>query len=194
MIGFDDIQTILRGIWRGNINVNTLPKQVYDENRNRLTNGVEKGFGSKLKDLNQGTQQFRTMQSLQNNVTFFSAAKTFQQVNDMQFARFSEEGFLLSFNDFKKEAMPMFNQYNVDWLETEWNTSVSQSQSAEQWITIQGNKGALPLLKYQTAKDERVRSEHAAWDGITRPVDDSFWDTHYPNNGYNCRCMVFKQR
>lgn len=192
MIGLEDIQAILRGIWRGNVNVNTLPKKVYDENRNRLNNGVEKGFGSKLNDFNQGTQEFRTMQSLHDNVTFFSAAKTFQQVNDMQFERFDENGFLRSFNDFKKEALPIFNKYNVDWLETEWNTSVSQSQSAEQWIGIQANKKDLPLLQYRTANDARVRDAHKAWDGIIRPVGDPFWDTRLPNNGYNCRCIVIQ--
>jgi len=192
MISVQDIQAILRGIWRGNINVNTLPKKVYDENRNKLNKGVEKGFGSKLSDLGSDTQRFRTMQSLQENVTFFSAAKTFQQVNDMQFLRFDEQGFIRSFNDFKKDAGQVFETYNVDWLETEFNTSISQSQSAEQWLTIQANKKDLPLLKYQTANDERVRDEHTAWDNIIRPVDDPFWNSHYAPNGYNCRCTIIQ--
>jgi len=192
MISLDDVNTILRGIWRGNINVNTLPKKVFNENNNKLTEGVEKGFGSKLSDLNEGTPRFKTMQSLQNNVTFFSAAKTFQQVNAMQFSRFDEKGFILSFNDFKKEAAPVMELYNVTWLETEFNTSISQSQSAELWATIQEDKKELPLLQYQTADDERVRDEHTAWDNIIRPVDDPFWNTHYAPNGYNCRCQIIQ--
>ena len=62
MISSDDIQTILNGIWRGNINLNTLPKKVFNENKNKLVGGVEKGFGSKLTDINKGTQRFQTMQ------------------------------------------------------------------------------------------------------------------------------------
>ncbi len=192
MINPTEILSILRGIWRGNINVNTLPKQVFNENNDKLTEGVEKGFGNKLKDLQQGTPRHRTMQSLQDNVTFFSAAKTFQQVNDISFLRFNENGFIRSFNDFKKEALPMFDQYNVQWLETEFNTSIAQSQSAESWATIQENKEALPLLQYQTAADERVRDEHVAWDNITLPVDHEFWDSHFAPNGYNCRCEIIQ--
>ena len=40
--------------------------------------------------------------------------------------------------------------------------------------------------------DGRVRPEHAAMDGITRPVNDSFWKKYYPPNGWNCRCTVMQ--
>lgn len=192
MISEKDIESILRGIWRGNVNVNTLPRQVYDENREKLNEGVEQGFGSTLSELNKGANRFQSLASLKDNVTFFSAAKTFQQVNDMQFLRFDDEGFIRSFSDFKKDAGAVFCMYNVEWLETEFNTSISQSQSAEQWVTIQESKKDLPLLQYQTADDERVRDEHVAWDNIIRPVDDPFWNTHYAPNGYNCRCTIIQ--
>lgn len=45
-------------------------------------------------------------------------------------------------------------------------------------------------LVYETAGDQRVRQQHRAWNRIIRPVDDPFWDTHYPPNGYGCRCIV----
>lgn len=46
------------------------------------------------------------------------------------------------------------------------------------------------LLQYRTAGDDKVRPEHAALNGVTLPKSDSFWDSYYPPNGWNCRCTV----
>lgn len=187
-----EIDAVLKGIHNGTINTANLPQNVYDEIRKKLAAGTEQGFGSTLGSLGEETSEFQTLASLQDNTTFFSAAKTFQQVNDMQFLRLDEDGNLRSFNEFKKDSRGVFDTYNQDWLETEFNTSISQSQSAAQWQEIQSQKETLPLLQYQTADDERVRDEHTAWDNITRPVGDPFWDTHMPPNGYNCRCQIIQ--
>jgi len=34
------------------------------------------------------------------------------------------------------------------------------------------------------------REQHLAWDGLVLPKDDPFWNTHYPPNGWGCRCYV----
>jgi hypothetical protein len=43
---------------------------------------------------------------------------------------------------------------------------------------------------YDAINDSRVRPAHLAMDGIIRPVDDPFWNTHAPLNGYRCRCRL----
>lgn len=43
---------------------------------------------------------------------------------------------------------------------------------------------------YVTVGDNRVRDEHAALDGLTRPKDDPIWKTLWPPNGWNCRCQL----
>lgn len=48
----------------------------------------------------------------------------------------------------------------------------------------------LDWLLYQAILDDRTRPNHAANDGITRPVDDEFWETNLPPLGFNCRCFV----
>ena len=35
-----------------------------------------------------------------------------------------------------------------------------------------------------------VRPAHLAPDGIIRPVDDPFWNTHSPPAGFRCRCSL----
>jgi len=44
--------------------------------------------------------------------------------------------------------------------------------------------------RYITVGDHRVRPQHKEWQGIILPKDHWFWRTHYPPNGFNCRCHV----
>ena len=34
------------------------------------------------------------------------------------------------------------------------------------------------------------RPLHVSWNGITRPGSDPWWQTHYPPNGWGCKCYV----
>jgi uncharacterized protein with gpF-like domain len=43
---------------------------------------------------------------------------------------------------------------------------------------------------YDAINDSRTRPSHRAMDNIIKPIDDPFWSTHYPPNGYRCRCHV----
>lgn len=44
--------------------------------------------------------------------------------------------------------------------------------------------------RYITVGDHRVRPQHKEWAGIILPKDHWFWRTHFPPNGFNCRCHV----
>src|SRR5574337_208745 len=70
------------------------------------------------------------------------------------------------------------------------DTNLRQSYAAGRWRAAQRSKRRRPYLMYRTMRDERVRISHRAWDGIALPVDDPFWATHYPPNGWRCRCRA----
>lgn len=52
------------------------------------------------------------------------------------------------------------------------------------------------FLRYVTVGDNRVRPNHAAWQGVILPLSHPWWRTHYPPCGFNCRChaMVLTER
>lgn len=72
-----------------------------------------------------------------------------------------------------------------------YEMNVRSAYAAGRWQQAERTKAAFPFMMYQTMHDERVRASHAEWDGIVLPIDDPFWDAHYPPNGWRCRCTVF---
>lgn len=70
----------------------------------------------------------------------------------------------------------------------------SQAYAAGRWQQIQRLKLVRPYLRYvhvdPALTQPGSRHEHAAWHGIILPVDHEWWLTHYPPNGWNCRCYV----
>jgi SPP1 gp7 family putative phage head morphogenesis protein len=125
---------------------------------------------------------------LVRDVWQFSAAKNWQEMRDLTLLLKDDKGKLREFADFKEAAESMIDKYNVDWLKTEYNFAVAASQSAARWVEFEKEASVIPNLKYQTVGDDHVRLAHQVLDGIIRPVSDSFWSTHYPPNGWGCRC------
>lgn len=124
--------------------------------------------------------------NLNQNLYRFSAAKTYQELAKINLARQNNPNFA----DFKKEALKINQQYNVQFLQTEFNTANRSGVMAEKWTKIQEQKSLYPNLTYKTVKDKRVRDEHKDLQDVTKPVDDPFWDKWYPPNGWHCRCYV----
>lgn len=71
-----------------------------------------------------------------------------------------------------------------------FDTNLRSANHAGRWAQIQRLKEGRPYLRYIAVLDERTRPEHAAWHGTILPADDPWWETHYPPNGWYCRCTV----
>lgn len=71
-----------------------------------------------------------------------------------------------------------------------YDTNTRQAYAAGQWERIEATKKTHPYLRYVTMDDDKVRPAHRAWHNVTLPVDDPFWATHMPPNGWRCRCRV----
>ncbi len=75
-------------------------------------------------------------------------------------------------------------------LRTIYDTNLRTSYAAARWERIQRRKKTRPYLRYVCVLDEKTRAEHRRWHNLILPVDDPFWTTHYPPNGWHCRCIV----
>ena len=75
-----------------------------------------------------------------------------------------------------------------------FQTNLRMAYAAGRWQQIQRVKEQRPYLRYvhvdPELNDKNSRPEHAAWHNTVLPVDDPFWDTHFPPNDWECRCTV----
>lgn len=196
-----DFDKLIEDVYSGLIYKEFLPLNLYLYTANYLLGAVYQGFGYNLTEvanriinaepitLIEKQASANLLRNLATNIYQFSAAKTFQNVYDLQSVMF-KDGFKVGFNEFKKDANKILDDYNKNWLKTEYRTATISAAGAAAWDDVQRNKNEFPLLKYQTANDGNVRVEHVRLDNIVKPVNDPFWNNFYPPNGWNCRCIV----
>lgn len=70
-----------------------------------------------------------------------------------------------------------------------WGNTAS-ARSAGQWQRAQRTKAVLPYILYVRTTAADPRPEHLRWVGVILPIDDPFWQTHWPPNGWLCKCTV----
>ena len=167
------------------------------EDLNMLLDLTVKTLSDRVIDSYQVDADFKTpdaemLTRLVRDVWHFSGAKNYQEMRDLTLALKDDKGNLREFSDFKDAADSIIDKYNETWLRTEYNFAVSSSQSAARWVEFEKEADIIPNLKYQTVGDDHVRPEHQLLDGIIRPIQDSFWITHYPPNGWGCRCEAIQ--
>lgn len=71
-----------------------------------------------------------------------------------------------------------------------YQVNLRMAYAAGHWGQAQRTKKRRPYLRYVAVQDERTRPQHRTWHGTVLHVDHEWWKTHYPPNGWNCRCNV----
>ncbi len=132
-----------------------------------------------------------TLEEMQKNVYRFSAAKNYEQLKQINQALL-EGGQRRSFTAFMDHVKMINQEFNRNYLMTEYNTSYSSAQMARKWNEFGVRADDSPFLKYRAVMDDRTRDDHAALNGVVRRIDDPFWNNYYPPNDWNCRCTVIQ--
>lgn len=155
---------------------------------NELEKGASEGYGKNWGQIS--PENTKTVQQLKQNIYKFSGAKAYHQLAEMNSLLVDEKGKIRSFSEFKRKVDAVHEKYNRNYLQAEYNTAKRSAQASRQWKEFEANKDLFPNLKYMTVGDERVRHDHTKLHGIIKPVNDPFWNTYYPPNGWQCRCYV----
>lgn len=180
---------VISGIYNRQYTKGKLPDVLYSSTAKQLHKGIYKGYGKHIQEVRFNTVDYKMLSSMRENIYMFSAAKTYQQVKEMS-GMLYEGNKLLPYADFRDKVSDVFDQYNEDWLKSEYETSISMASASASWQRIQESKDALPYLMFSGSEDEVECDICEAFDGITLPVDDPFWDEAMPPQHFNCRCFV----
>ena len=100
--------------------------------------------------------------------------------------------------EFRADFARIANRYGWDYTggfnwrtRVIYETNLRQSYNAGRWAQIQRLKRVRPYLRYRHDDSvEHPRPIHESWDGLVLRVDDDWWLTHFPANGYGCQCYV----
>ncbi|EIO8606823.1 minor capsid protein [Salmonella enterica] len=71
-----------------------------------------------------------------------------------------------------------------------YNVNTRVAYNVGRYAQLMNSTDTHPFWQYVAVMDNRTRPSHAALNGLVFRYDDPFWKTHYPPNGWNCRCRV----
>lgn len=151
-----------------------------------LSQGVEKGFGKVKHNIPDAV----FLNELRHNCMVFAAFKTHRQQNELHALLFDEYGKKKGFDRFRKDTEKVLQDYNVNWLRTEYDTAVRRARFAADFRGYVANKDLYPNLEWLPSVSVNPREAHKIFYGTIRPVDDPFWNTNFPGNLWNCKCRV----
>ena len=71
-----------------------------------------------------------------------------------------------------------------------YRVNMRTAHAAGQWERILRTRDLMPYLVYTLGPSREHRDQHVAWEGLILPATAEWWNTHFPPNGWGCRCRV----
>ncbi len=76
-------------------------------------------------------------------------------------------------------------------LRTIFSTNARVAYQVGNWQRAWAVRDLMPFLIYRHSDGERFpRPIHVAWNFVCRPIDDPWWDKHYPPCEWGCKCYT----
>lgn len=168
----------------------TIDKNITSYFTERLWQGIAKGYGSNIVNVDYNTPDYDMLASLQRDVVHFSAAKDYSMRRAMANELIDDDGKLRTYTEFRNAAFEIANEHTVHHLQAEYDLSVNAAQMSAKWKRILEDIDTFPLLQFDAVIDNHTTKICFSLNGVVRPVDDPFWGEYYPPNHFGCRSTV----
>ena len=185
-----DYETLRKLAWSSRTQTDytaSVAKPAYKKVYNEAMRTLHEGFGTDLTKLNYTDIKFQTLSKLRHDTAKFFGYKHLAFDRQAQKLANTYSG---DQTTFKRKFHTLYRYRFERQFQTELGAVDLAGQSAKSWLEIQASKADYPNLRYDAVNDGRTRAEHRGWDGIILPIDHPFWKTHFPPNGWKCRCVV----
>lgn len=94
------------------------------------------------------TPDYDFLEQMKWNVKVFSAFKTHRQQNELYGKMFDKEGKVKPFDQFRKDSETVLNNYNVNWLRTEYDTCITRARFAADFHRYQSQTDLYSNLQW----------------------------------------------
>jgi hypothetical protein len=151
-----------------------------------LLGAIDEAFA----DVESDTIDTDFVDQLKHNQQVFAAFKTHAQQNELVKLLINDEGKARSFSEFKKACEPILGQYNNNWLQTEYNTSLTRARFAANVKGFERDSDQFPNMEWTPSRSPDRRPDHEIFYGTVLPINHPFWNKHHPGDLYNCKCGI----
>jgi hypothetical protein len=169
-------EQLVEQIWNGTLQAADLNRDLVLKYYSGLNKAAKNGWGKGYYDSNL-TRSFR------ENLLKFSGAKSYVLIEKM----IAGKEMFADKEAFANQAKKMINLHNETYQTVEERFAANAASSAVVFQQFQQDADLYPNLIFRTMGDGDVRPEHAANEGVIKPIGQ--W-TQIPPLDYNCRCKL----
>lgn len=162
--------------------------RLFEITNNALQQAITVELNQESEDWGKTNKAF--INQFRENTAVFAAFKNHQQTNEMVDLLVDENGNTRSFSKFKKLALQVSKDYNVNWLQTEYNTATRSARAAVNFRKYLETEHLYPNLEYLLSTAEQKSEEHLSYVGTILPIRHPWWEKHLPPSRWNCQCSV----
>lgn len=185
--GYKDIKALIQDIYDGKIKAGDVDQSLFEYYGSNMWAQFSQGYGASFSDLVEGSEEYKRLLALYENIWDFSAHKVYQEIKFMA-EGVVKQGAKVSIEAFEREALRIHKDFGVNYLDVEADFAQKSAQSVKVWEGLEQDKNLLPNLKFTTVGDSQVRESHRSLDGKVVPIDSPQADLITPPLDFGCRC------